>query len=228
MLTIKRIWWIIYVNNGKKYCGNIYAHISLPGKSWWYDRLCKQGMQQNKFNFTGTMGRLTQMFAYIKFLSNTIQWKRVIIDSPGTYICAMCLHHCVTNIALLDSIWFKTGTDNEPFIPIHWLASGYDSSICRLISFCRFLSLTLSAVLLKSKKRHSRYLKRKLMSWQMCVTLVSFHHYIWNPLPWLPLFSSFTICNRRIEQFQRSKNCDMKCLQKRMCLEIDCHQLWIL
>ena len=49
--------------------------------------------------------------------------------------------------------------------------------------------------------------------------LVSFHRSLWNALPWLPLFNSFAICTRRIEQFQRSMNCDMKCLQKRMCLD---------
>ena len=52
----------------------------------------------------------------------------------------------------------------------------------------------------------------------MC-DLVSFHRSLWNALPWLPLFNSFAICTRRIEQFQRSMNCDMKCLQKRMCLD---------
>ena len=49
--------------------------------------------------------------------------------------------------------------------------------------------------------------------------LVSFHRSLWNALPWLPLFNSFAICTRRIEQFQRSMNCNMKCLQKRMCLD---------
>ena len=49
--------------------------------------------------------------------------------------------------------------------------------------------------------------------------LVSFHRSLWNALPWLPLFNSFAICTRRIEQFQRSMNCDMKCLQKRTCLD---------
>ena len=52
----------------------------------------------------------------------------------------------------------------------------------------------------------------------MC-DLVSFHRSLWNALPWLPLFNSFAICTRRIEQFQRSMNCNMKCLQKRMCLD---------
>ena len=52
----------------------------------------------------------------------------------------------------------------------------------------------------------------------MC-DLVSFRRSLWNALPWLPLFNSFAICTRRIEQFQRSMNCNMKCLQKRMCLD---------
>ena len=45
------------------------------------------------------------------------------------------------------------------------------------------------------KKNHSRNLKRKLMSWPICATLVNFHHSLCNALPWLPLFSSFAICS---------------------------------
>ena len=66
------------------------------------------------------------------------------------------------------------------------------------------------------------------MSWQVCVTLVSSHYSLWNGLPWLLLFSSLAICTRRTNQRQISMNCDKKCLQKRVCLEIDCHQLWML
>ena len=46
-----------------------------------------------------------------------------------------------------------------------------------------------------------------------------------NTLLWLPLFSSFALCTRRTNELQVSMNCDMKYLQKRIGLEIDCHQL---
>ena len=46
------------------------------------------------------------------------------------------------------------------------------------------------------------------------MTLVSSHHSLRNALPWLPLFSSFTLCTRRTKQLQVSINCDMKYLQK--------------
>ena len=66
------------------------------------------------------------MFAYIKFLSNTVQLKRKIIDSPDADVAVISLNHYVTNIVLLDSVWFKTGTGNEKrLIPIHSLASEY-------------------------------------------------------------------------------------------------------
>ena len=55
----------------------------------------------------------TKMFAYIKFLSNTVQLKVVIIDSPDTDVAVISLYHYVTNLVLLDSIWFKTGTGNK-------------------------------------------------------------------------------------------------------------------
>ena len=44
------------------------------------------------------------MVAYIKFLSNTVQLKRKIIDSPDTDVDVISLYHYVTNLALLGSI----------------------------------------------------------------------------------------------------------------------------
>ena len=68
------------------------------------------------------------MSAYIKFPSNTIKLKRIIINSPDTDIAVISLCHCVTNLALLDSIWFKTGTGNDKrFIPTPLLPSKYGS-----------------------------------------------------------------------------------------------------
>ena len=59
------------------------------------------------------MRKLTQKCSLIyKFLSNTVQLKRVI-DSPDTVVAVISLYHHVTNLALLNSIWFKTYTDNE-------------------------------------------------------------------------------------------------------------------
>ena len=52
----------------------------------------------------------TKIFAYIKFLSNTVQLKRVIIDSSDTDLTVISLYHCATNLALLDLVWFKIGT----------------------------------------------------------------------------------------------------------------------
>ena len=46
----------------------------------------------------------TKMFTKINFLSNTVQLKRVIIDSPETDVAVISLHYYVTNPALLDSI----------------------------------------------------------------------------------------------------------------------------
>ena len=64
------------------------------------------------------------MVAYIKFLSNTVQLKRKIIDSPDTDVVVISLYHYVTNLALLDSIWLKTETgDEKRFIPTNSLAS---------------------------------------------------------------------------------------------------------
>ena len=164
------------------------------------------------------------MFPYIKFLSNTFQLKRVIIDSPDTHVVVISLCHYVTNLSLLDSIWFKTGTSNEKqFIPIHSLTSEYRSSICSLLPAIHAISGcdTISNFSRIGKKKHSRYLKKKLI-------LLSFHCFLWNALPWLLLFSSFAIITRRTKQFQTSMNCHMKFLQKRMCLEIDSHHLWML
>ena len=53
------------------------------------------------------------------------------------------------------------------------------------LPYTQYQAVTLSAVSLKlATKRHSRYLKRKLMSWQICLTLVSNFKYqliaIWN------------------------------------------------
>ena len=64
------------------------------------------------------------------------------------------------------------------------------------------------------KWKHSRHFKRKLMSWQICLALVSFHHCLWNALSWLPLFISFPLCTSRTKQLQISMNCNMKYLQK--------------
>ena len=55
----------------------------------------------------------TKMFAFIKFLSNTVQLKRVVINSPDTDVAVISLYHYVINLALLDSIWFKTGTGSR-------------------------------------------------------------------------------------------------------------------
>ena len=76
------------------------------------------------------------------------------------------------------------------------------------------------------KRKYSRHLKRKLMSQQICMTLVSSNHCLWNALPWLLLFSSFALCTKRTKQLQISMNYDMKYLQKGMCLKIDCLQLF--
>ena len=46
----------------------------------------------------------TKMFTKINFLSNTVQLKRVIIDSPETDVAVISLYYYVTNPALLDSI----------------------------------------------------------------------------------------------------------------------------
>ena len=46
----------------------------------------------------------TKMFTKINFLSNTVQLKRVIIDSPETDVAVTSLYYYVTNPALLDSI----------------------------------------------------------------------------------------------------------------------------
>ena len=65
------------------------------------------------------------------------------------------------------------------------------------------------------KRKYSRHLKRKLMSQQICVTLLSSNHCLWNALPWLMLFSSFALCTKRTKQLQISINYDMKYLQKK-------------
>lgn len=52
----------------------------------------------------------TKIFSYIKFLSNTVQLKRVIIDSSDTDLTVISLYHCATNFALLDLLWFKIVT----------------------------------------------------------------------------------------------------------------------
>ena len=76
------------------------------------------------------------------------------------------------------------------------------------------------------KRKYSRHLKRKPMSQQICMTLVSSNHCLWNALPCLLLFSSFALCTKRTKQLQISMNYDMKYLQKGMCLKIDCLQLF--
>ena len=74
------------------------------------------------------------MFAYIKFLCDTTNLKQVIIESPDTDVAVISLYQFVTNLASLDSFWFKTGMGNEQrFIPIHTLASEYGLPICRLL-----------------------------------------------------------------------------------------------
>ena len=42
----------------------------------------------------------TKMFTYIKFLSNTVQLKRVIIDSPDTDVAVISLYQNVTFVRL--------------------------------------------------------------------------------------------------------------------------------
>ena len=74
------------------------------------------------------------------------------------------------------------------------------------------------------KRKYSRHLKRKLMSQQICVTLLSSNHCLWNALPWLLLFSSFALCTKRTKQLQIPMIYDMKYLQKKMCLKVDCLQ----
>ena len=69
----------------------------------------------------------TKMLAFIKFLSTAVQLKRVILDLPHTDVDVISLYHYITNLALLDSIWFRTGTGNKKrFMAIHSLASEYD------------------------------------------------------------------------------------------------------
>ena len=76
------------------------------------------------------------------------------------------------------------------------------------------------------KRKHSRHLKkpwwvdRYALLWWVPITL-----FLWNALLWLTLFSSCDICTKRTKQLQISINCNRKYLQKRMCLEIDSHQL---
>ena len=55
----------------------------------------------------------TKMLAFIKFLSTAVQLKRVILDLPHTDVDVISLYHYITNLALLDSIWFRTGTGNK-------------------------------------------------------------------------------------------------------------------
>ena len=51
----------------------------------------------------------TKLFAYIKFLANTVQLKRKIIDSPGADVAVIFLYDYVTNLDLLDSSGSKQG-----------------------------------------------------------------------------------------------------------------------
>ena len=43
----------------------------------------------------------TKVFAYVQFFSNTVQLKRVIINSPDTEVPVISLYHYVTNLDLL-------------------------------------------------------------------------------------------------------------------------------
>ena len=42
-----------------------------------------------------------KVFAYVQFFSNTVQLKRVIINSPDTEVPVISLYHYVTNLDLL-------------------------------------------------------------------------------------------------------------------------------
>ena len=162
------------------------------------------------------MRKLTQKCSLIfKFSLNTVQLKRVIIDSPDTFDAVISLYHHVTNLVLLDSIWFKAGTGNEQqLIPIHSLTSEYGLQISCLLLAINAISGcdSVSSFSRIGKRKHSRHLKRKLISWRICVTLVSSHHSLCNALPWMPLFSLFALFTRRTIQLQISMNCNMKYL----------------
>ena len=105
-----------------------------------------------------------------KFLLNTVQLKGVITDSPDAVAAVISLFHHVTNLAFLDSIWLKTGSSNEQRLtPMHSLTSQYGLYISCLLLAINVISGcdSISSFSRIGKRKHSRHLKRKLMSWQI-------------------------------------------------------------
>ena len=92
----------------------------------------------------------------------------------------IALYHCITNLALLDSVWFETRTGNEKqFIPVNTLASEYDSSIYLLLRAIYAISGcdSVSSFSLIDKKRISDtwkdtwWVDRYAWLWQLSITL---------------------------------------------------------
>ena len=76
----------------------------------------------------------TKMFAHVKFLGDKIRVNRVIIVWPDSYVAVISLYQSVTNLLILDALWFKISTsDDQRYIPIHVLTSELGLPICCLL-----------------------------------------------------------------------------------------------
>ena len=64
------------------------------------------------------------MFVYIMFICDNIRLNRVTIVSPDTDVAVISSKESVTNLLLLDAIWFKTGAEDDQryiHLYIYWL-----------------------------------------------------------------------------------------------------------